>query len=560
VQPFDAEQGWLHGYSLSGVAGIAADSEARVGPLAKVNFLVGRNNHGKSTLMRAAGQWTTVRSSAAATGRRWTLVPVEEADVLRMLHSCSVRAGDEVQRRLGSMAPMGEGWLGTWVERSSASNTSGAIEPNELSRHLKDSLGVSNYSVQFRGGVARHAAAQAVLIPAFREMRVAPEGKARPDLASGEGLVAELSRWQHPKGPHTPGYAAAKKRWSRLQDFVCDVLEDPDAELEVAEATDLHVRLAQAASMLHIDNLGDGIKQVLMIAAACIYYDDHLVLLEEPEIHLHAGLQRKLMRFLSVNTSSQYIIATHSAHVLDLPGARIFHVTHDGTSTRVASAVRASDVQQVCVDLGYMASDLLQSNYTIWVEGPSDRVYWSRWLKLVDPELEEGVHFTIMSYGGYLIDRVHLRDEPDPATEDLVQLLNLGRQCVVIADSDKESNDAVLRPTLQRLMNEARQPGSGDVVVCDWVRTVENLVPRGVFRRTVISRHRTAGPRLKTAETFGPFDAPFERMTRGSYSKVAIAKDVAPLLTIADMDDQLVRVAEDLAAKARRANGLPDLG
>ena len=122
--------------------------------------------------------------------------------------------------------------------------------------------------------------------------------------------------------------------------------------------------------MLHIDSLGDGIKQVLMIAAACIYYDDHLVLLEEPEIHLHAGLQRKLMRFLSEHTSSQYVIATHSAHVLDLPESRIFHVTHDGVSTKVSPAVRSSDVQQVCVDLGYMASDLLQSNYTVWVEGP----------------------------------------------------------------------------------------------------------------------------------------------------------------------------------------------
>lgn len=262
------------------------------------------------------------------------------------------------------------------------------------------------------------------------------------------------------------------------------------------------------------------------------------------------------MRFLSEHTSSQYLIATHSAHVLDLPGAKIFHVTHDGRSTRVTSAVRASDVQQVCVDLGYMASDLLQSNFTVWVEGPSDRVYWARWLELTDPELAEGVHFTIMSYGGYLIDSVHLRDEPDPATEDLVQLLRLGRQCVVIADSDKTNDVDGLRPTLLRLQQESEHPGSGGLFVCDWVRTVENLVPRELFRRTVIERHPTAGRALKTSGSFGPFDPPFDRMRKGSYSKVAIAQDVAAKLTVADMDDRLRDVVTELAASIRLANGL----
>ncbi|KRB80135.1 hypothetical protein ASE01_01135 [Nocardioides sp. Root190] len=386
-------------------------------------------------------------------------------------------------------------------------------------------------------------------------MRDAPEGQ-KADLASGEGLVAELSTWERPREPDTPAYSLAKDRWSKLQAFVRDVLEDPTAQLEVADATDLHVKLAQAGAMLHIDNLGDGIKQVLMIAAACIYYDDHLVLLEEPETHLHAGLQRKLMRFLATNTSSQYLIATHSAHVLDLPGARIFHVTHDGQSTQIAPAVRASEVQQVCLDLGYMASDLLQSNYTIWVEGPSDRIYWSRWLALAAPDLIEGVHFTIMSYGGYLIDGVHLLDEPDPATEDLVQLLRLGRRCVVIADSDKSAPDGALRPTLVRLQEESARPGSGQVIVCDWVRTVENLVPRGTFREAVVARHRTAGKRLRTPAVFGPFDEPFEGMKKGTYSKVTIAKDVAAALALEDISGSLLSVVLDLATQIRMANGL----
>lgn len=556
VEPLAADSHWLYGYAISGIGGISADSQVRLGPLAKVNFLVGRNNHGKSTMLRAAQHWTSARGPAPGTGASATLVPVARQDLSRMLRQCGVTDPQEVERRFSSFVSVGEDQLGIWAERSSASNSNGVFDANSLTRTVKEGLRISNYSVAYPGTIHPHVATRCVLIPAFRQMREASPNTKAPDLASGEGLIAELSTWERPKAPGTAGYLAAKERWSRLREFVRDVLEDHEAELEIADATDLHVRLAQAGAMLHIDSLGDGIKQVLMIAAACIYFDDHLVLLEEPEIHLHAGLQRKLMRFLSTRTASQYLVATHSAHVLDLPGAKIFHVTHDGESTRVTSAVRASNVQQVCLDLGYMASDLLQSNFTIWVEGPSDRVYWGRWLQLIDPELAEGVHFTIMSYGGYLIDSVHLRDEPDPATEDLVQLLKLGRQCVVIADSDKTTDVDGLRPTLVRLQHEAEQPGAGGLIVCDWVRTVENLVPRELFRTTVIGRHPTAGKALKSSSSFGPFDAPFDRMRKGTYSKVAIAKDVAAKLQVADMDGQLQDVVTALASSIRSANGL----
>lgn len=123
LEPFSDEHSWLHGFALAGIAGISVDSEAQVGPLAKMNFLVGRNNHGKSTLMRAAAQWTTVRSGGNALGVRRTLVPIKRDSAVQLLRSCSVRSRDEQEQRLSSLLPMEDEWLGVWVERSNASNS-----------------------------------------------------------------------------------------------------------------------------------------------------------------------------------------------------------------------------------------------------------------------------------------------------------------------------------------------------------------------------------------------------------------------------------------------------
>lgn len=555
---------WLFGYAARGPKSLRGEQLVRVGPLGKVNFLVGRNNHGKSTILHTATKWVGTHSkpqndsglAASATLMALPRRTVERAFAGWLEHLSAARGA-------GVLVDLDDDTMGVWVD-----GVYGVAAPQVAYSALRISAGLQNMSI--RGGQNLPEAVEGpkrhVVIPAFRELRPqsAPEatvqGQRRraPQLSAGEGLVAELGSWQAPVGPGTPKYRSAQERWVRLREFMADVLEDRDADLEVANnQEDLHVRLSQAGEMLHINDLGDGIKQVLMIAAACILYDGQLVLLEEPEIHLHAGLQRKLMRFLAEKTSSQYIIATHSAHALDLEGAHIFHVTHDGTSTRVAPAVKASEVRRICQDLGYMASDLLQANYTIWVEGPSDRVYWKRWLSLIAPELVEGVHFAVMIYGGYLIDSVHLLDEPEQAVEDLVHLLHLGRECTVIADSDKDSEAAALRPTLVRLKDEAAQPGSGHLISCEWVRTVENLVPRDVFCTAVEELHPRAGKELAGPAAHSAFDEPFLGMNDSTYSKVRVAQKVAPKLTIEHLDEGLLHEVEALADRIRLANGFP---
>ncbi len=122
---------------------------------------------------------------------------------------------------------------------------------------------------------------------------------------------------------------------------------------------------------------------------------DAIVTFEEPEQLLHPILQRQLMTYLA-GTSNQYFISTHSAHLIDAVHANTFHVRLVNGETVIERADTDAKRHQLCEDLGYRPSDIVQANCVIWVEGPFDKIHLRHWLKQLDEHLTEHVHYSIM--------------------------------------------------------------------------------------------------------------------------------------------------------------------
>lgn len=329
------------------------------------------------------------------------------------------------------------------------------------------------------------------LIPAVRE--IGAKGS-ESDGFDGKGIIERLARLQNPDVHNQ----SDRDRFNEITKFVGNVIDNPSASIEVPHDRET-ILVHMDGKTLPLSSLGSGIHEVIILAAAATVLSDHIICIEEPEIHLNPILQRKLMRYLSEFTSNQYIISTHSAALMDTPDAEIYHIRLENGCSIVERATSNNHKSAICEDLGFHPSDLLQANCVIWVEGPSDRVYLNYWIYSLEPTFVEGIHYSVMFYGGRLAS--HLSNDNDEIlVDEFISLRRLNRRGVMILDSDRVKRGAAINQTKRRLEQEFNM-GPGHA----WItkgREIENYLPTSQIQAAISAVNPNATP----MSSFGTYE------------------------------------------------------
>lgn len=359
-------------------------------------------------------------------------------------------------------------------------------------------------------------------VGAIRSIKDAELSNWFSSINSGVGLPAALLKLYNPE---RKDFDESKRRWNKLQDFVREIMNDRSAAILVShDSHEIAVKTADT-DYLPLKSLGTGLTELIILAAVVACNTDKIICIEEPEIHLHPALQARFIKYLLSDEANRFIVTTHSPTIINSSGVQVAHVSkNNGMSEchQLNDMVLARDLLD---DLGARASDILQSNYVIWVEGPSDRTYvnyWiGKWAEEKSVHLVEGIHYSVMLYGGRLLNA--LDASPDGSNEKLISLFRINTHFCILMDSDKMSKNTRLGKTKTRVIEECKQSGAMHWIT--WGSTIENYVPADVLATSIKTAHPSKRWNHDLGERFTcPLNFKFEGTRSLTPNKIAIAK------------------------------------
>lgn len=340
---------------------------------------------------------------------------------------------------------------------------------------------------------------------------------------NGADLIAELISLQK----------VDKKSWlaykSQMEKWLKDIVDDSICNIALVEPAQyrLHFKLGEDEIVQNLGALGTGVAQIVMLLSFLhLNYAKNLnVFIDEPESNLHATAVAKLVSlFTNEFPTHNFFLATHSPAILDQVSDNwsIFRATNKPHgATKFLSCSNAVQHYKLLDDLGVRASQILQTNMVIWVEGPSDAIYLKKWIgDLSKGELTSGIHYSFLFYGGSNLSSHTLLD--DDEKKYLIDMLATSRYTAIVCDSDCKSEEvysksefkARVKNIFDRLAEIDVEPNDDGEKMKDFVgiwitdgREVENYVPSELFKEILFA---------------SPFKKEFIKSDDGSEKKLEI--------------------------------------
>ncbi len=299
-----------------------------------------------------------------------------------------------------------------------------------------------------------------VSFPSFRFLKPAQGNEAmdNPNLmASGTGIISWVRAALSPdlRDPQS------KRRHEMLREFeeeFCRFVGFRSFALSVPPVGD-ELNAHVDGRPLPTSRMGYGLGEclVMMLTAKLRTelrgYD--VILIEEPELHLHTRLQRQLMEYLlgyADRSDLQLVVTTHSPTVLNVvqrSGGTIYRTALDEKrAIRVNRADTSEQLQGLFREIGVSPGDIALAEKVLWVEGPHDVPVFREWMSKAPSFTNQNIPVLPVHGDSFSSDDF-----------DVTQLTRLNPTLLVVLDSEKESAESNPKSARIRAVSKCEKNG-----------------------------------------------------------------------------------------------------
>ena len=260
----------------------------------------------------------------------------------------------------------------------------------------------------------------------------------------------------------------------------------------------LHIKIGEA-DQFPISQLGDGLQQVIILTyKAFLNVEPCFFFIEEPEMHLHAGYVKQLMKFLLNETDHYYMVTSHSNYLLDMINEdkriALYRVDKEriNKEDKYETIIKRCDGDRTILQtLGVSPSSVFLANCTIWIEGITDRLYFVQYLKKYLEELKitdqekwedysrliDGYHYAFVEYQGSNLDHwdfnIESAESVDSSQNKGLSAVLVTSNALVVADSDLQG-----KPRFDELKEQLV-----DNIIITLGKETENTLPKKLLMK-----------------------------------------------------------------------------
>jgi len=372
-------------------------------------LLAGPNNSGKTTLLHALSAWylalTRWLAERGRTGGKkrisivldeFTALPLREMNLLWLNRHTAIRTPSQKQPKPAPIYIQVVRKLGAKVSESLTMELMYANEKLLYVRPVKSPDDPTPIEVLPDSLLDL----QVVLVPAFSGIGT-QEPKHSSGMQSklvGEGKPGEIVRnllleiWENSsKSKDNPPWKSLQADLSRLSQ--CDLIPPEFSATKPYIISEYRPKVQAndprtKAPRLDVANAGSGFHQVLLLLAFFYAKTAAVLLLDEPDAHLHFLLQREIfdhLRSLAMSRGSQLIVGTHAEVLLDdAEPQRIISFVSNAPSRLATEGdrMRLQDAMQTLTALDFVTADQVRA--VLYTEDESDYKILREWAERLD--------------------------------------------------------------------------------------------------------------------------------------------------------------------------------